>query len=148
MFTLIFGFTGCSLEIGNQEKLSFRCQSNYIIDLYDVNSSINVYTQNDFISYISQKNIYSAKWEDVDVDQMYQILERDKQSMEKMNLTITYNIDRIGNDLTSNLIMEFNSNNLNNLIDNDLSTIINDSKIKEKDYKQYLKNKGYVCVDA
>lgn len=148
MFTLIFGFTGCSLEISNHKKLSFRCQSNYTVDLYDVNSSVDVYTENDFVSYINRKNIYSAKWEDVDADKLYQKLEEDKKIMERINLIITYNIDRIGNDLTSNLIMEFNSNNLDKLMDDDLSSLINDSKIKENDYKQYLQNKGYVCVDA
>lgn len=148
VFTLLMLLTGCEMVVDNQAKRSLRCQSNYALELYDVNSSIEVYTKDDFITSVNQKNVYSAKWEDVDVDKMLQNLEKEKQSMEQAGLIFSYDISKIGLDLVSSLIIEFNSKNLDKLIDSDFASIINDSKVEKADYRNYLQSKGYVCVDA
>lgn len=148
MFTLITLLTGCGLLANDQARISLRCQRNYALELYDVNSSIEVYTKNSFVTSINRKNVYSAKWEDVDVDKMFLDLEKDKQNMQQEDLNFTYDISKIGIDLTSNLIMEFNLKNLDKLRNSELENIIYDGNVKETDYKEHLQKSGYRCVDA
>lgn len=128
--------------------MSFKCQQNNSIEFYDINSTIDVYTKDEFIAYIERKNLYSSKWEDVDVDQMYLKLENDKRSIEKLNLDIKYDINKIGVDLTSNLIVNFDKSNLKKLTTSDLSLIVKEGQVKIDDFKIYLQDKGYSCVDA
>lgn len=148
LLTFLIFVSACSFNEKNNATLISRCQKNSNLEFYNLNSEISIYATNDNVSYIIQKEIYSAKWDDVDPEQMRLELEKVNIPIKQNNFEANYEVKVIGIDLITNLVFYFNDDNLLKLNNSNISSIINNNNIKIAKFTEYLQNSKYTCIDV
>ncbi|MBS7020937.1 MAG: hypothetical protein KH135_03595 [Firmicutes bacterium] len=140
----LFFFCGCEVK---KEELSQECTLWSSLEFYDTSYVTGIYTKdNHSVSKLHMTSSYSAKWDDVDVNQLLNTLNQEKETITSQYDGAEYEIHRIGNNVTVEQELPITKKNLNILKKNEeYQKAMNEGTLSINLYRKLLSEKGYQC---
>lgn len=143
IFAIIL-LAGC----GNQkeEKILLKCQKLRNYEFYNGANVIGIHGYDSTATKIEMVENYTPKWDDVDNEALKKQLETHKSELAKTYKNMEYKIEEYRRDITSDILIPIDKENMTNLKEDD-----NYKEAIKKDifqislYRSLLENNGYTC---
>lgn len=143
----LFMVSGCQQK---KEVMTEECTLWTSLEFYDTTYVTDIYTDdNTSISKLHMTTSYSAKWEDVDVNQLLNTLNEEKEAITTQYENTTYEIHRMGSNVTTEQVVPLTKKNLDILkSDKEYLDAMEDSALSINLYRELLVSKGYQCQNT
>lgn len=146
MFLLFFLLlTACTQSKIEEEQILLKCQKVRSYEFYDGMNIIGVYGS-DEVKRIEMVEVYTPKWDDVNVESLKNILEEQKREILASYENVTYEIDEYRREITSDINISITNKNIQKMKtdDNYKDAIIEDG-FSLSTYQTVLENNQYIC---